>query len=474
MDTKTPQPGWAQTDMMDIFSSVETSAQGALDKVGGRASDVVAVGITNQRESLCVWDRNTGEPLHDAILWLDTRNRDTVASLESSLGSSDALRDICGLPVSTYFTGVKLRWMLDNVESVRTAVKEGRALIGTIDSWLIWKLSGGERHATDVTNASRTMLMNLQSGAWDESAAEQLGVSAAMSALPEITSSAEHFGTVSKEYALGGVPITGCIGDQQSAMVGQRCFGPGDAKTTFGTGAFTLMNTGDEPCSSEHGLLTTALYQMGRDSKIQYALEGSVGSCAVGLNWLCDSLGLFENAPEISDLASKVPLGADGVYFVSAFGGLFAPHWRDDARGTLVGLTLAHKREHVARAALEGIAFQVKDVVDSMIADSGVPLSSMRVDGGVSQSNPLLQSQADLLGASVWRPRNVETTALGAALTAAIGAGTHTLDDVSVVGDSEDGGTTFEPSVDAAVRERAHGNWKRAVASSLDWADRSL
>ena len=472
--TTTPQPGWSQMDPMGILASVEASASGALASAGATAGDVVGVGITNQRESTVVWDKRTGAPLYDCVLWHDARTRETSRALQDELGGLDALRGTCGLPISTYFSGVKLRWLLDNVPEVKAGFEGGAALFGTGDAWLLWNLTGGAnggRHATDFSNASRTMLMDLATGAWDEGAAEALGVSVARHALPEIVSCAENYGTVASG-PLAGAAITGCLGDQQSAMVGQRCFSVGDAKITYGTGAFLLMNAGTMPVPSGHGLLSTALYQFGRNGKRYYALEGAVASCAVGVNWFKDSLGMVESAPEISALAAQVD-DPEGLYFVSAFSGLLAPHWRDDARAALLGLTLAHDRRHVARAVLEGIAHQSKDVVDAMLKDSGAKLSSLRVDGGVALSDALLQIQADVSGVQVLRPADVETTAAGAAVAAGIGAGVFEGPEALGAADAQSDAATFEPAMDAAKRDAKCASWRAAVDASFGWADRA-
>lgn len=470
--TTTPRAGWAQMDPIALLASVETCAAGALERGGVSPAEIAGVGITNQRESTVVWDRTTGVPLCDAILWLDTRTRDTVAALEEELGGQDTLRERCGLPVSTYFSGVKLRWLLDNNPSVAAAISDGSAKVGTVDSFLTWHLTKGDRHVTDVTNASRTMMMNLASCEWDEACLGALGVSAARDALPDIVPSAGDLGTIATG-SLSGIKITGIVGDQQSAMLGQRCTLPGMAKSTYGTGAFVLLNTGTSPVPSSHGLLSTALYKLGPDVETVYALEGAVASCAVGINWFRDSLGMIADAPEIDQLAEEAAAkgGTQGLYFVSAFGGLLAPHWRDDARGTLVGLTLAHDRSHIALAVLEGIGFQVADVIDAMVLDSSTPLAELRVDGGVSRSDMMLKRQADLLGAPVSRPANVETTALGAAIAAGIGAGVW--DDVPDGGTASRGDLRFEPSISVDARAARRESWNAAVASSLGWADRA-
>lgn len=474
----TPEPGWAQMDPNEILSTVEQSAAGALAMVGATPADIAGIGITNQRETTVIWDRRTGEPLYDAVVWLDSRTRETVASLKHVFETPDHLCDQCGLPLSTYFSGVKLRWLLDNVPAVKAAVRSGDAMFGTVDSWLVWKLTGGATHATDFTNASRTMLMDIKTREWSTDCAAALGIESMMGALPEIRSCAESYGTITAagSKTLAGVKITACIGDQQSAMAGQRCFREGMAKTTYGTGAFTLINTGTTPSPSKNGLLTTALFQLGPNEAPVYALEGAVAACAIGQDWFCDKLGMFPDAEEIHRLAGEVPAGAEGVFFVSAFGGLLAPRWRDDARGTLVGLTLAHDKSHVARAVVEGIAHQVREVTESMVQDSGVPLAAMRVDGGVARSAPLLQFQADLLNTKVERPHNIETTALGAALCAGVGAGVWTPADIAdEAAAAEKSGQpvvehVFSPSMGDAERASATHNWNKAVESSFNWA----
>jgi len=459
----TPQPGWAQMDPKSILSSVEQSAAGALAKTGITAAQVVGVGITNQRETIVVWDQNTGEPLYDAVLWLDNRTGETVTRLVEELGTPDALRAECGLPLSTYFTGVKLRWLMDNIPAVQDGLQMGTAMVGTIDSWLIWNLTDRAVHATDLTNASRTMMMDLQSATWSDSCLSKLGLQSVAGALPKITSCAERIGEISTG-ALAGCTITGSIGDQQSAMLGQGCVEVGMAKTTYGTGAFTLLNTGTSAVPSDHGLLSTALYKLGANAETWYALEGSVGSCGIGLNWFANKLKIVDSAAEISELAAEVSDTA-GLYFVPAFGGILAPRWRDDARASMVGLTLAHERTHVARAALEGISFQVAEVIQSMVKDSNNLLTEMRVDGGGSMSVPMMQSQADLLGVPVKRPANVETTALGAARAAAIGAGNP--DALHATGGAAAKDTVFESAIQAQERTEKFRQWEKAVQSCL-------
>jgi len=478
LETITPQAGWTQMDPMAILSTVETCAAGALQKAGATARDLVGIGITNQRETTVVWDKRTGAPLYDAILWHDGRTSEVVQALRAELGGQDAVRGVTGLPISTYFSASKLRWLMENVPEVREGLRAGTALVGTVDSWLVWNLTGGAkgvggttRHVTDVTNASRTLMMDLAAAQWHDETIEALGLGAVRGALPEITSNAEVLGEVADGGTLHGARLTGCIGDQQSAVVGQRCFAPGQTKITYGTGCFMLMNTGaPRPIPSAKGLLSTALYRMGPEQPVTYALEGAVGSCATGINWFRDSLGMIGSAPEISELAASVG-STEGVHFVSAFSGLLAPHWRDDARATLVGLTLRHTKAHVARAVLEGVAFQATEVAQAMAADAagaGVKLASLRVDGGVSNSNPLLQYQADLLGVAVERPVDVETTAAGAAVAAGIGAGVWSgTDELASSALTE---RTFAPEIDDAERAARGAKWARAVECSLNWA----
>ena len=483
--TSTPHPGWVEMNPTALLQSVETCFEHALAKAETTASSVVSVGITNQRESLVVWDRQTGAPLHDVILWLDTRTRTTVADLEKELGSTDALRGTTGLPLSTYFTGVKLKWMLDNVPTVRHAIEQGTAYVGTIDAYLAEQLTG--EHITDVTNASRTLMMDLATCAWSTTAIDALGMgmssSTLLQALPRIVSSADSADNMGRitSGAFKGVPLTGIIGDQQSAMVGQRCFTAGMAKTTFGTGAFTLLHTGSTAFPSENGLLTTALYSEPgplNPTSVKYALEGSVGSCAVGINWFQHKLDLFDSPQEMDSLAQQAlsTHGTEGLYFVSAFGGLLAPYWRDDARGTMVGLTLAHDKTHVALSIIEGIAFQVNDVVTAMVNDTDGkhPLVQMQVDGGVCMSNPLLQTQANLLQANVVRPPNIETTALGAAIVSGAGANCWGKYEDAPGGGGGGGGVgkTFTCGMDDKDRRNKLDSWNAAVQSSLGWAGR--
>ena len=481
--TSTPQAGWVQMNPKALLHSIETCFEGVLNQAKITTQDIISVGITNQRESLVIWDRHTGEPLFDIILWLDTRTRSTVSDLETKLKSTDALRDITGLPLSTYFTGVKLKWMMDNVPAVKQAIEQGTAQIGTVDAFIAKTLTN--QHITDVTNASRTLMMDLNSCTWSDEAIDALGLPREITTnevLPTITSSADTLGTiVSKTSAFEGVPLTGIIGDQQSAMVGQRCFTAGMAKTTYGTGAFTLMNTGTVPYTSKHGLLTTCCYSnVGAldSSQVTYALEGAVGSCAVGIDWFLHKLDLFKDPIEFDQFAEKAlkTKGTEGLYFVSAFGGLLAPRWDDTARGTMVGLTLGHDKSHIALAIAEGIAFQVKDVATAMVNDTNGrhPLIQMQVDGGVSKSNPLLQTQANLLNVNVVRPQNVETTAMGCAIVTGAGAGLWDTYESSPLGGGEkNDSVVFESELmDDEFRFKRFESWEAAVKSSIEWADR--
>ncbi|TPX65458.1 glycerol kinase [Spizellomyces sp. 'palustris'] len=465
-----PKAGWCEHDPDVIMSSVNDCIAKVVEKLeamGHSVTDIKAVGITNQRETTVVWDKTTGKPLHHAVVWLDGRTKDTVAQLveKSSSKTTSHWHDRCGLPFSTYFSGVKLRWLLDNVEEVRKAHQDGRLAFGTVDSWLIYNLTGGVnggKHVSDVTNASRTMFMNIQTLEWDDEILEFFDVKKEI--LPEIVSSAELYGNI-VGGPLAGIAIAGCLGDQQAAVVGQRCFNPGEVKNTYGTGCFMLFNTGEKPVISTHGLLTTVGYKLGRDKPAVYALEGSVAIAGAAIKWLRDNLKMIKDAPEINDLAAKVE-DTGGVYFVPAFSGLFAPHWRDDARGCIVGLTQFATREHIARATLEAICFQSKEVLDAMNADAGHDLALLKVDGGMTNSELGMQIQADLLGIEVVRPAMRETTALGAALAAGLTVGIwKDLKDFSAHEDPD----VFKPTIEAEERSTRYANWKKAVERSLGW-----
>jgi glycerol kinase len=434
-------------------------------------SDVVAVGITNQRETTVVWDKNTGQPVYNAIVWQDTRTAAIVEKLGALGGGADRYKDKVGLPLATYFAGPKVRWILDNVDGAREAAERGDLLMGTIDSWLIWNMTGGANgglHLTDVSNASRTMLMDYRTLAWDAGIAEEMGIP--MSMLPEIRSNSEVYGKGRAAGFLGGVPIAGSLGDQQAATFGQVCFTKGMAKNTYGTGNFMLLNTGEEAVPSKNGLLTTMCYQLG-DAKPVYALEGSIAVTGSLVQWVRDNLGMINSAPEIEDLARSVDDNG-GAYFVPAFSGLFAPHWRSDARGAVVGLTRFVNKGHLARAVLEATAYQTREVLDAMNADSGVHLTELRVDGGMVGNELLMQFQADILDVPVIRPKIAETTALGAAYAAGLAVGFWSDLDELTAKWSED--KRWEPTMAAEERERYYRNWQKAVTKSLDWVDQDV
>jgi glycerol kinase len=423
------------------------------------AEDLAAVGITNQRETTVAWDRRSGMPLHNAIVWQDTRTADLCRNFEGGAGP-DRFRSITGLPLATYFSGPKLAWLIREVPAVAEAARSGNLAFGTMDAWILFNLVG--RPLTDVTNASRTLLMDLRTGAWSGEICETMGIP--MSSLPEIVSSSERVGLGSGP--LEGVPVSGVLGDQQAALFGQLGFGLGTAKNTYGTGCFMLQNTGESPINSRHGLLTTAAFRL-MGQPIAYALEGSVAVAGSLIQWLRDNLGLIESSNEIEALAASVPDNGD-VFFVPAFSGLFAPYWRPDARGTIVGLTRFANRGHIARAALEATAFQTTEVAEAMEADSGVDLTELRVDGGMVRNNLLMQFQADLLGVPVVRPQNSETTALGAAYAAGLAEGVwQTLSELDSNWAVD---RRFEPEMNEDRREELMARWKRAVTRTLDWA----
>ncbi|KAF9350029.1 Glycerol kinase [Mortierella sp. NVP85] len=420
-----PHPGWVEQDPVDILNSVVSCIDGALRKFGMQGhniKDLKGIGITNQRETAVVWDRTTGQPLHNAIVWSDTRTKDVVHRLsESSDKGSDALKAICGLPLTTYFSAVKLRWLLENSSDVKKAHENGNLMFGTVDSWLIYNLTGGVHggaHVTDVTNASRTMLMDIQTLEWSDKCLEFFGIHANI--LPEIKPSSSLFGEIkySQLGELQGLPIAGCLGDQQAALVGQRCFHVGEAKNTYGTGCFMVFNTGNEIIPSNNGLLTTVGYQF-EGEPAAYALEGSIAVAGSAVKWLRDNMGIIKSTEEINDLAAGVKDNG-GVVFVTAFSGLFAPYWRPDVRGSILGLSQHTTKHHLARATLEATCFQTRAILDAMNSDSGKPLKALRVDGGLSNSDICMQLQADILGIEVSRPQMRESTALGAATAAGV------------------------------------------------------
>ncbi|MEE6257109.1 glycerol kinase GlpK [Plantactinospora sonchi] len=455
-----PRPGWVEHDAEEIWTNVEQVVRDALATAEVTTGQLAAVGITNQRETTVVWDRATGRPVHHAIVWQDTRTGPLLRRLDAEYGEQ-RFRDRTGLPLATYFAGPKLRWLLDNVDGLRDRAERGEVLFGTMDSWLIWKLTG--RHVTDVTNASRTLLMNLRTLDWDPELRDALGVPAAM--LPEIRSSAEVYGTGTG--ALAGVPVASALGDQQAALFGQTCFHPGEAKCTYGTGSFLLLNTGESPVVSRHGLLSTVGYRIGNEPAT-YALEGAIAVTGSLVQWLRDNLGLISSASEIEELARTVEDNG-GCYVVPAFSGLFAPHWRSDARGVIAGLTGYVTRGHLARAVLEATAWQTREVVDAMNADSDVALRRLRVDGGMTANGLLMQFLADVLDVPVVRPAVSETTCLGAAYAAGLAVGFWP--DLATLRAQWRADAQWEPAMEPAHRDRELRHWRKAVARTLDWVD---
>ncbi|ALE80813.1 glycerol kinase GlpK [Pseudonocardia alni] len=465
-----PQAGWVEHDPIEIIERTNTCLQQALTKTGLSASDLVALGITNQRETTVVWNRRTGRPYYNAIVWQDTRT-DRIATALDRDGRGDVIRRKAGLPPATYFSGGKIQWILENVDGVREAAENGDAVFGNTDTWVIWNLTGGTHgglHVTDVTNASRTMLMDLETLDWDDELLGFFGIPRQM--LPEIkpSSSATAFGKTLENGPLGGeVPITGDLGDQQAATVGQVCFAPGEAKNTYGTGNFMLLNTGTELVRSESGLLTTMCYQFEGERPV-YALEGSIAVTGSAVQWLRDQLGIISGASQSESLARQVEDNG-GVYFVPAFSGLFAPYWRSDARGAIVGLSRFNTNAHLARATLEAICYQSRDVSDAMTKDSGVTLETLKVDGGVTQNELCMQIQADVLGVPVSRPVVAETTALGAAYAAGLAVGFWKNTDE--LRENWNEARRWEPTWSQEQRDEGYGRWKKAVERTLDWVD---
>ena len=485
-----PKPGWCEHDPEEIVANAQECMSNALAKVpgGATAADVACVGVTNQRETVVAWDAESGKPLHNAIVWLDTRTSQICTDMERDLRGKDAFRKTCGLPISTYFAGTKMRWLLEHCAAVEAAAKTGALRMGTVETWLMYGLTAGARFVTDCTNASRTLLMDLRTLAWDAEASAKLGVP--LRFLPEIVSCAEPeaFGTIAAG-ALAGVPLTAALGDQHAATLGQRC-APGEAKNTYGTGCFALLNTGPgEPVPSTRGLLSTVCWRLGSGAETKYALEGSVAIAGAGVQWLRDNMGIVKSASEMEQKARSVP-DAGGVVFVPAFSGLFAPRWRADARGVIVGLTQHSTAAHVCRALLDAVSFQTADVLDAMRADADDaaratgdpaprPLRRLRVDGGASANGLLMQIQADALGLPVSRPANVETTAAGAALAAGVGAGLWREEDIFADSAEADVGSRnsaasssalFQPTTDAVTREARYAKWADAVERSLGLA----
>jgi glycerol kinase len=460
-----PKPGWVEHDANEIWQRSQEVISGTLQKAGLQASDLVAVGITNQRETTVVWDKNTGEAVHNALVWQDTRT-DKICDELSSDGGQDRFRLQTGLPIATYFSGPKIKWILDNVEGTREKAEAGDLLFGNIDTWCIWNLSGGTNggvHVTDVTNASRTMMMNLETLEWDDEILKTLNVPRAM--LPEIHASSEVYTDARGD--LEGIPIAGDLGDQQAATFGQACYDVGDAKNTYGTGNFLLLNTGTEAVQSKSGLLTTLGYKIG-DQPAVYCLEGAIAITGALVQWLRDNIGLIKSAPEIEDLAKTVDDNG-GVYFVPAFSGLFAPYWKGSARGVIAGLTRYVNKGHIARATLEATAWQSREVADAMNADSGVDLKELKVDGGMVGNELLMQFQADVLGVPVVRPQVAETTALGAAYAAGLATGFWKEIDDLRQNWLED--KRWEPSMDQSEVDREYRFWKKAVTRTFDWVE---
>ncbi len=465
-----PKPGWVEHDPLEIWERTKDVIKGALHKVGVTAGDIASVGITNQRETTVVWDRKTGKPYHNAVVWQDTRT-DKICNELAKEGGQDRFRPQVGLPLATYFSGPKIKWLLENVDGLRAAAERGDAIFGNTDTWVIWNLTGGPdggAHVTDVSNASRTMLMDLNGTEWDDEILKVMTVPRSM--LPEIRPSSDpsFYGHTLDDGPFGErIPVCGDLGDQQAAMVGQTCFSAGEAKNTYGTGCFMLLNTGTDIVPSKHGLLTTACYRFGKEATV-YALEGSIAITGALVQWLRDNLKLIEKAPEVEDLAHTVEDNG-GIYFVPAFSGLFAPHWRSDARGVIVGLTRYVNRGHIARAALEATAFQTREVLDAMNADSGVPLKALKVDGGMVYNDLLMQIQADVLGVPVIRPKIAETTALGAAYAAGLAVGFWK--DTNEMRANWGVDKTWEPSADDKARTKLYQEWKKAVSRTLDWVE---
>jgi glycerol kinase len=462
-----PRPGWVEHDAEEIWASVREVTAAVEARADVTAADIAAVGLTNQRETTVVWDRTTGTPIAPAIVWQDTRTQ-AICDRLAAEGGTARFAAATGLPLATYFAGPKVMWLLDNVAGARDRAEAGDLAFGTIDSWVLWNATGGADggvHVTDVTNASRTLLMNLKTLSWDPEICEVMGIPTAM--LPEIRSSSELYGHGRQSGLLPGVPFAGILGDQQAATFGQACFEVGAAKNTYGTGSFMLLNTGLEPVPSEHGLVTTVAYQLGGQAPV-YALEGSIAVTGSLVQWLRDNLGIISTAAEVETLAASVEDNG-GVYVVPAFSGLFAPHWRPDARGVIAGLTRFATKAHLARAALEAVALQTREVADAMAADSGVGLTELRVDGGMTANETLMQMQADVLGVDVVRPVVPETTALGAAYAAGLAVGYWSSTDDIVDNWAED--KRWSPVKDDAWRDRELRRWRKAVARTMDWVD---
>lgn len=461
-----PQPGWVEHNPEEIRkNTLEVIAQARIEK-NIALTDIAACGITNQRETTVVWNKRTGKPYYNALVWQDTRVGKTVEALEKEVGS-DWFREKTGLPLATYFSGLKIQWILDNAENARADAEKGEAIFGNMDTFLVWHLTGGTKggkHLTDVTNASRTQLMNLTTMAWDDEILEKFRIPKAM--LPTIEPSSKHYGTIISE-TMNGVPIAGILGDQQAALVGQTCFQPGEAKNTYGTGCFMLMNTGTVPVPSKFGLLTTVAYQF-ENQPVYYALEGSVAIAGALVQWLRDNLGIIQNSADVQALAATVEDNG-GAYIVPAFSGLYAPYWKSSARGVMAGLTRYVNKGHIARATLEATAYQTKDVLDAMEKDSGIEISSLRVDGGMTVNELLMQFQSDMLNVPVIRPKMIETTALGAAYAAGLAVGFWKNQDDLLQNWGID--KTWNSEMSEEKRTEFYKGWKKAIDRSFDWEE---
>ncbi|HEX7619700.1 MAG TPA: glycerol kinase GlpK [Anaerolineales bacterium] len=455
-----PKPGWVEHDALEIWECTQGVVRGALEKSGAAIADIAAIGVTNQRETTVVWERETGRPVYNAIVWQDTRT-DTICNELAREGGQDRFRARTGLPLATYFSGPKIKWILDNIPGARQRAEKGELLFGNMDSWVLWNMTGA--HVTDVTNASRTLLMDLNSLDWDEDILRVLGIPRLM--LPEIRSSSEVYGNA--KGGLDGVPLAGDLGDQQAALFGQTCYNPGEAKNTYGTGCFMLMNTGEKPVLSKNGLLTTLGYKIGSQPAV-YALEGSIAIAGALVQWLRDNLGIIEKSSDVETLAGSVEDNG-GIYFVPAFSGLFAPYWRSDARGAILGMTRYANKGHIARAVLEATAYQTREVLDAMEKDSGVRMTALKVDGGMVFNELLMQFQADILDVPVIRPRVAETTALGAAYAAGLAVGFWK--DFNELRQNWGKDRDWKPSMPDEKRDSLFAGWKKAVTRTFDWVE---
>ena len=457
-----PQPGWVEHDADEIWASMLGVAVESMNKIGAAASDIAAIGITNQRETAIVWDKTTGEPVYHAIVWQCRRTSEYCDSLKAK-GLTDKFREKTGLVIDAYFSGTKIKWILDNVEGAREKAEAGDLLFGTVETWLIWKLTKGKVHVTDYSNASRTMLFNINTLEWDEEILAEMNIPRCM--LPKAKPSSCVYGNADSSFLGGPIPIAGAAGDQQAALFGQTCFNPGEAKNTYGTGCFLLMNTGEKPVFSENGLVTTIAW--GLDGKVNYALEGSIFVAGASIQWLRDEMRLIDSAADSEYMAKKVK-DTNGCYVVPAFTGLGAPHWDQYARGTIVGITRGVNKYHIIRATLESIAYQVNDVLEAMRADSGIELASLKVDGGASANDFLMQTQADIIGAPVNRPVCVETTDMGAAYLAGVAVGYWTSKEDVIKNWAVS--ATFEPVIEAEERQKRIKGWNKAVKYAYGWA----